>query len=317
MALPLAWAAITFAAIGVAVGFVQPRPCSESAACDEVHKPVQNAVSRYAICALATCLALELASLRLTWKRAQTIVGLVVGVEFTFIPPLLLCVAFFVLILENCSVCNLWLIHAAAPGVGGLPVRPIFSTIILEWLVNVPILLALGGVCALGRSLREVARPLVVTNLYIVLSWSAYFIADVKLRWLAIFVAFAMYLWASIDMIGWVNRFRTATRKDLPARNTRCALNYGLIAAFFVYGLVYLAAMTGILSSEGELFAYICMNVSVKLGFLLAFVGIRSSQFYDLILGLLANKVLPFERQIAINNDLGDVEHASTLPLLQ
>mmetsp|Transcript_47402 Transcript_47402/g.138231 ORF Transcript_47402/g.138231 Transcript_47402/m.138231 type:complete len:329 (-) Transcript_47402:73-1059(-) len=314
--LPLTWAAITVAAGILAVGTFQPRLCSETVACGEVHKPAHNAVSRYAICMLATCLIMELASLYLTWKRAQSVVDIVVGVEFTFIPPMLLATAFFVLIIENIAVCNLWLIHAAAPGVGDMPARPVFSSIILEWLVNVPILIALAGASALGRPLREVARPLVVTNLYIILSWSAYFIGDGKMRWLAIGVSFGMYLWASVDMALWVYRFRKATTQDLPARNLRCALNVGLILAFFVYGLVYLAAMAGLLSSEGEMLAYVVMNVSVKLGFLLAFVGIRSSQFFDLIVGLLANSHLPHDGQVSLGDEFGYVEGASTVPLL-
>ena len=43
----------------------------------------------------------------------------------------------------------------------------------MEWGINVPIMLILSGYCTLGRSLHEVSRPLVVTNIYVILCWVA------------------------------------------------------------------------------------------------------------------------------------------------
>lgn len=314
---PLVWAGTTVSAALTAAIAIFPRPCITVDDCSRMHEVAWNALSRYVVCSLLTALVLEIAALRLTWKSARPLVGMVRGIEHTFVPPLLLCVSFFVLILENMFIGALWLVHAAAPGVGNVSGRPVYSAIYAEWLINVPILLVLAGTCALGRPLSDVSRPLVVTNLYIILAWSAYFMEPVVARWSAILLAFLMYGWASVDMAQWVLKFREATRRDVPARNLRCALSVGLIVIFFVYGLVYLAAHLGMISSHMELSSYIIMNVGVKLVILLAFVGIRSSQFYDLLVCLLVNKCTPFERQIAVANDFGDVEHASSLPLLQ
>jgi len=296
---------------------VMPTSCSDVWACSKMCEVAWNALSRYVVCALLTALGLEVVALRLTWKSAQPLVGMVRGVEHTFFPPLLLCVTFLVLILENLAICALWFVHAGAPGVGAATGRPVYSAVYVEWLINVPILLVLTGGCALGRPLSEVSRPLAVTNFYIILAWSAHFVEWALMRWLAILVAFAMYGWASMDMAKWVVKFRDSSRDDLPARGLRVGLSVGLIWSFFIYGVVYLSGQLGWISSPMEVSSYIVMNVGVKLVILLAFVGIRSSQFYDLLVSLLVNKSSPFARQVAVANDFGDVEHASSLPLLQ
>lgn len=114
-----------------------------------------------------------------------------------------------------------------------------------------------------------------------------------------------------------MRKFRATCPRDLPARNARCAISLGLIFVFFVYGMVYLAAMTGKMSSSLEMKCFLVMNAGVKLNILLVFVGIRSSQFYELLVDLLVNKRVNFEKQYAIANDFGDVEQASTLPRLR
>lgn len=98
-------------------------------------------------------------------------------------------------------------------------------------------------------------------------------------------------------MIVWVRDFRASTRYDLPARDIRCAMAFGLILVFFAYGVVYLASYFGMISSHTELMSFVTMNVVAKLGMLVLFVGIRSSQFFDLLVDLLVNKSMPFTRQ--------------------
>lgn len=58
-------------------------------------------LSRYAACALTTALVLEVFALWLTWGSARPLMGMVKGIEYTFIPPMMLCVTFFVLIVET------------------------------------------------------------------------------------------------------------------------------------------------------------------------------------------------------------------------
>ena len=54
----------------------------------------------------------------------------------------------------------------------------------MEWGINVPILLILSGYCSLGRPLREVSRPLVVTNIYVILCWAAAATSSGLLKWM-------------------------------------------------------------------------------------------------------------------------------------
>ena len=43
-----------------------------------------------------------------------------------------------------------------------------------EWLINVPVLIFLAGQVSLGRPATEVAEPLLITNVYIVLAWASW-----------------------------------------------------------------------------------------------------------------------------------------------
>jgi hypothetical protein len=45
---------------------------------------------------------------------------------------------------------------------------------------------SLRGYCSLGRPLPEVSRPLVVTNIYIILAWAATATASGILKWLPV-----------------------------------------------------------------------------------------------------------------------------------
>jgi len=314
------WALITVIAVVTAWIGVRPQLCQHNEVCSALNPTEWNPLSTYAVTALGTAVSLEVSSLRLTWKSAKPLFGMVRGIEYTFIPPVLLCISLLVLISENLLIGGLHFVHAAADGVAGVNGRPIYTPIYIEWLINVPILLTLAGRFALQRPMTEVTRPLVVTNLYIVLSWTAHFWPLKELRWASIIVSFLMYAWASVDMAIWVKNFRAETRHDMPARGIRSALAFGLIFTFFVYGMLYLAAHTGMVASNRELSGWIIMNVCAKLGMLIGFVGIRSSQFFDLLVDLLLNKSNPFERQRAVNNYYGEQEEEeeeNALPFVQ
>jgi len=310
------WIAITVTTFAAAYMLVKPAACRDDPVCEGMHEAPWNAFSSYALCALTTAFCIETTSLRLTWRSAQPLIGMVRGVESTFVPPLLLCVAFTVLIMENVSIAGLHFVHACAHGVAGVNGRPMYSAIYAEWLVTVPMLLILAGKFALQRPLKQVSRPLVVTNVYIIFSWAAHFVEPVPIGWALILISLVMYVWASVDMAIWVRDFRASTRYDLPSRDLRCVLTLGLVVIFLAYGLMYLAAYMGMISPHTEVSAFITMNVVAKLGMLVAFVGIRWSQFFDLLVDLLINKQTPFSRQSAVGDDAGEVEQPSTLPMV-
>jgi len=255
------------------------------------------------VCALGTAFFVQATTSAIFFSKTQRLVGIVRDVEYTFLPPLLTCVTLLMLLAEHLSCLKPVFVHIAASGVGADSGRPVHSFILLEWLVNVPILLILAGNLALNRPLREVLRPLAVTNSYMVIAWAAYFVPIEGIRWLFIAVSFSLYVWASYDMATWVAVFRATARPDMPARNLRCFLTIALIVIFFLYGMVYLASVMGILSAHSELIFVLTFNFATKLLFTIAFAGIRASQFNDLLVALVRMKVLPINQL-----STGDVE---------
>ncbi|CAJ1359647.1 unnamed protein product, partial [Effrenium voratum] len=157
------WAAVTAATLLtmylLTATLVAPiRSCEEVPSCVEVHEkntPRGNLLNGYAICGLSTALVLEMVSLHFSYESARPVLGLINGLDNTFMPPILLCITLSVLIVENliffCSSTP-WYLNAGAGG------SPVYTSIYLEWLINVPILLVLAGTCALDRPASEIAR---------------------------------------------------------------------------------------------------------------------------------------------------------------
>jgi len=259
-------------------------------------------VNHYALAGLSTVFLHEVMSIWLAYRSSKPLATLIDGLMPVFLPSYLLCSTFFVLILENWLLPIPWLTHSAVQGNG----TPVYTVIYLEWLINVPILIVLGCYCALGRSLHSVAGPVVITNMYIILAWSAHFIFDARLRWTAISLSFSMYGWASYYMGKWAIEFRRNASITTPGRNLKPALVVALNVTFGIYGCVYLAKSTGKIASEMERMLYTIMNIGSKLGMSVAFAGIRTSAYNDMLVSLLVNTHIPFRRQSASNS--GDIE---------
>jgi len=297
---PLVWVIVTVITMVVTYIAVSPEPCSEVPACMAEYEQPLGVMSLLAVGGLATALVLEAVSLYLAYQSAKPIMGLIKGIDSTFVPPLLLCIAFMGLLLENICFAFMevpWFVHAG----GAQENRPVFTVFYAEWLINVPILLLVAGRFAMFRPLVEVSRPLLVTNVYMIIAWSAHFVSDATLRWVLVGTAFAMYGWASWDMVQWVMKFREKASKDLPSRTFRPILTISLIALFGVYGAVYVCSLEGIISSHTERVFFQVNNFGAKFLMLMAFAGIRASQYHDLITTLLVNANTSFQRQAAIS----------------
>jgi len=318
------WAAVTLATIAgvyfIVDSFIAPiRGCTEVPACTEDFDKVAGLTTfnGYAICGLTTALVLEVVSLHFSYESARPVLGLINGLDNTFMPPVLLCISLFVLVLENLvflSSSTPWLAHA---GTGG---RPVYTSIYCEWLINVPILLVLAGACALDRPSGQIARPLLVTNIYIVFAWSAHFIPDPFLRWLVVGVTFFMYGWASRDMVRWAASYRDDVDPDVSGSHLRYASAMGLIVIFGAYGIVYLCRLTDTISSYHERVWYLGMNIGSKVLMLMLFGGIRSSRYHDLIVNMLVNTHFSFRRQVAVMDGpdaLGNGSGAMYKPLVE
>jgi len=242
-------------------------------------------------------------ALVINYRTAMPLLDLLPGIRSVFLPSMLLCTTFAVLLAENTVLYVGWgsefLFHASA-GHEGEPGRDrlVATVIYVEWLINVPILLVLAGKCALGRTMAQIIGPIVWTNVYILLAWGAHFVQDTNLRWGVIAVSFGLYGWVSYDMAQWAIEFRRSAPRGAPTRILRPCLTIALILLFGIYGVVYLAEGLGFVASFQERTFYMTMNIFSKLAMSLAFAGIKTGAYHDMLVGMLVNANLPFQRQV-------------------
>ncbi|CAK9017262.1 unnamed protein product [Durusdinium trenchii] len=300
----LTWVLITLLTVSICYAIAQPMPCNEDTLCRQNHEQIQDlrSYSGYIAAALASVLLHELASVVLTHNSAKKAIHLIPNIKESLIPSVLLCVTFFVLILENLVFLigeAPWFAHSSNLGHPDLDHQPVYSVFYAEWLINVPILLILAGSCCLQRPPREVAEPLVVTNVYIVFAWVAHFISNAPLRYVMVVVSFLMYFRASWTMCQWVFRWRKQQEDGHICG--RPLLSFALIIVFGIYGAVYLARLHGAVSCRNERIFFTTMDFTTKLFASIALAGIRSSEFQEVLLTMLANTQTSFKR--ALNYD--------------
>ena len=210
----------------------------------------------------------------LTNNTAKKAIKVIPNIKESLIPSVLLCVTFAVLIIENMVfvVGDVpWYAHVSKLGQADLDGRPVYSVFYVEWLINVPILIVLAGSIALGRPAFEVAEPLIVTNVYIILAWVAHFIPSAPLRYAVVSLSFLMYFRASWSMCQWVRRWRR--RKPKSFLLGRPLLSFVLIIVFGIYGIVYLGRMHGLVSYRGERIFFVTMDFTTKLLLGFSWVG--------------------------------------------
>ena len=261
----ISWVVITALTAGLCYFAVRPTLCSEVAKCQEQHssatefRPYSSLISA----ALGAVLVHELASVILTYRTAQKALSLIPNVRESLIPSGLLCTSFTVLLLENLpfyAADSAWFLHASASDRPELHEMPVYTIFYVEWLVNVPILLVLAGSISLGRPGPEVAEPLVLTNVYMILAWSADFILGPG-KWAVVVISFLMYFKASMDMFLWVKRWRV----DNPDGHLfgRPLLAIALVVVFGIYGLVYLFRLAGVVSWYFECVFFLTMTLGL------------------------------------------------------
>lgn len=303
---PLMWIGVTVASAGFAWHAMRPQPCQHVAGCGALLDETSGVLNNYAFCGLATVFLHELASLVLNYRTARPLRDLIDDVMETFKPSVLLCTTFAVLLLENLVLMggpSAALIHSASALRGEGHLRPVYTIIYMEWLINVPLLIILAGHCALGRSMAQISGVLLVTNVYIVIAWASYFIPGYELRWVAVLVSFLMYGWASKEMARWALEFRRSAPPGAHSRGLRPFVTLALIIVFGIYGALFLCSMLGKLTTAEEKAWYTSLNIGVKLSMSMGFAGIRSAQYHELLVEMIVNTHLPFQRQVA---DLAD-----------
>eukprot|EP00747_Dinoflagellata_sp_TGD_P167055 gnl/TRDRNA2_/TRDRNA2_190830_c0_seq1.p1 gnl/TRDRNA2_/TRDRNA2_190830_c0~~gnl/TRDRNA2_/TRDRNA2_190830_c0_seq1.p1 ORF type:complete len:330 (-),score=33.40 gnl/TRDRNA2_/TRDRNA2_190830_c0_seq1:143-1132(-) len=298
------WMLITSVAFVGLYVVAQPSQCAMSGTCMlQHHNSTKN--NRFFAGLIAAALMFEATRNFLNYWSARNLKGVIEQIESSLLPGLLLSICFGALLLENLFVGSIWLVHVAASGVGCQEDQPVYTAITMEWLITVPCLLILTGKCALRRPIQEVSRPLVVTNLYIITSWSAHFLAQPWLRWAVITLGLAGYVWASWDMVQWTRLFHRDIEVDLGPKMAcpmiRPVLTIGLIAIFGLYGVVYILGFVGEMTSEAQRSTWVVMNIGTKFLYSTALAGIVIFEGHDSSLNLLVNTYNPFERKANSN----------------
>ena len=274
-----------------------PVNCHEVPACA---KHLQSYPGYYHVISAAALVAMlghEVLSLIATYMGAQETQALVPHLQSRFLPTLLLAVMFGVLATaERLFSRAEWTIAHVMPSADGLttPGRPVYTMQYMEWGINVPIMLILSGYCTLGRPLQEVSRPLIVTNVYVILCWVATATESAFLKWFLIGVSFAMYAWASYDMLNWCSAYERTAPADLPSRGLRLFLSSGLVAHLLLYGVVYMASVVGVMDAHTERKSFFALTFGAKLAYSAAFVFIRADEYHKTLTDVL--------RKVSVSN---------------
>lgn len=160
--------------------------------------------------------------------------------------------------------------------------------------INVPILFLLSGHCALGRPLKEISRPLIVTNIYIVFCWMANVTESGFLKWALIVTSLLMYGWASMDMMKWSSDFHRLAPADLPSRRIRPWLSDGLIIHFQCYAVIYMSSSLGVIDAEKESMGYFITTFGTKIAYCATFVFVRADEYHKTLTDVL--------RKVSVSN---------------
>eukprot|EP00428_Durinskia_dybowskii_P012214 CAMPEP_0170223606 /NCGR_PEP_ID=MMETSP0116_2-20130129/11503_1 /TAXON_ID=400756 /ORGANISM="Durinskia baltica, Strain CSIRO CS-38" /LENGTH=823 /DNA_ID=CAMNT_0010474309 /DNA_START=77 /DNA_END=2544 /DNA_ORIENTATION=- len=289
---PVWWAvaSVLFALVGYVLA--GPTPCSEVDACETMHRSFPSQFNACAAMGLTFIWLYEVINLVSTYRGVSETKALVPDIRSRCLPSLLLTVMFTVLVAQHATFAgssSAWYASARIGGAapGGAGAWPLYTITYVEWLCIVPLLLTAAGHCAIHRPLKELARPIVVTNFYIVLSWMAMLTSNEVVRWSLVAVSFAMYFHASWDMFCWVADYYRTAAPDLPSRNLRPCLSIGLVLLFAVYGVVFISALLGAMSTWVERMSFLFLDVGSKLAMGASFVVIRGNEYHRTLTSVL------------------------------
>ncbi|CAE7253419.1 unnamed protein product [Symbiodinium pilosum] len=291
------WIAATLATWLVCWLVVSPVSCHEVPACSRHLKTYPGSWHVISCAMLLTMVMYEVMSLVATYAGARQTQALIPHLKSKCLPTFLLALMFGVLAsAERLFSRAEWTVAHVMPSADGLTLagRPVYTLQYMEWGINVPILLILAGYCSMGRPIQEISRPLVVTNIYVILCWAATATESSVLKWFLIVVSFAMYGWASVDMLNWCAAFERTAPADLPARSIRPLLSSGLVVHLLLYGVVYMAAVLGLISAHLERKSFFALTFGSKIAYSAAFVFIRADEYHKTLTDVL--------RKVSVSN---------------
>jgi bacteriorhodopsin len=276
------WVVAALSIVAVAALVMSPPVnCSHDQKCAAMRIDLPRMYHACAMIGLTTLLLREVTQLVESVHEAMESEATIWSKKDRILPPFLMC-----MVLVSITTCDALyyfmgepLAHVMPPG-GGMVTdsRPVPTLRYIEWLFSVPVLLTLTGHCALGRPMKEVAWPIVTTNVYVVLAWIALVVADPWLRWFVVCACFIGYYFASIWMWEWVTDFLKATPEETPSRKLRASLVVLLVSLFAVYGVVYLMAIVDIIDAHYEKASYTALGFLAKVAMSCILTSIRASE---------------------------------------
>mmetsp|Transcript_70353 Transcript_70353/g.115681 ORF Transcript_70353/g.115681 Transcript_70353/m.115681 type:complete len:727 (-) Transcript_70353:60-2240(-) len=292
-----AWIAVTVFTWVVCWVFVAPKDCQDLSVCNQQMKSYPAYVHVLSSTALVAMAGNEICGLIATYMGAKQTQALIPHLQSRCLPSFLLALMFSWLAVVEWLFARPELtlahVHTSADGltVSG---RPVYTLRYVEWCINVPILFLLSGHCALGRPLKEISRPLMVTNVYIIFSWMATVTESGFLKWALIVLALFMYGWASMDMMNWSRDFHRLAPADLPSRSIRPWLSNGLIIHFQCFAAIYMASCLGVFNAEQEQMGYFITTFGTKIAYCATFVFVRADEYHKTLTDVL--------RKVSVSN---------------
>ena len=294
MAEALLWVCVTACAAALAYAVVSPVQCSASELCQHAEARMLLGFSQSTLYALGGFVMHDALSHLMVRLSNRAVAHIVPNIRTWFLSTELVCSMFIVLCLEHLILAKstrAWYAHISDASL------PVYTVVYVEWLFNVPILLTLTGTCALGIPLQQIRRPILVTNLYIVLSWAAHFISHQGLRWGVVCGAFGMYAHASRDMLRWRTEFDRRAPLDAAHRVLKQILPAALVIVFGLYGAIYLFSFTQRISAQTERWWYLTLDICTKMAMSMCITVIRFGEIFDFLLESVIQTHIPFQRQ--------------------
>jgi len=259
---------------------VEPYPCKDIPQCvlaldNEPTNLISTPQSR--IAALSVLLAKEFSTLVYAHYEVPEMQTVASGFSKFRTSLLLMCIVLAVKIVSELAfaVGSTWP-FAVPPMTGMLEDWGVVHALrFVDWIVTVPLLLVLCGHYVLRRPMSEVIGPALASSCYAYLAGMAMVASSLISRILLMMVAFAAYFWVSVEMIRWAYRFLCHTSREVPRRIVRVVFSVGLVLFFGLYGIIYLLAIHGVISSatESEFYARGDVLCKISISFLIANVN--------------------------------------------
>ena len=117
-------------------------------------------------------------------------------------------------------------------------------------------------------------------------------------------LVYSYHFLSSYICMGDVHRFSCSPSgfSEIPEKSGhilgRPLLSFVLIVVFGIYGLVYLGRLHGLVPYRDERIFFVTMNFTTKLFASMTLAGIRSSEFQEVLLTMLANTQTSFKRAL-------------------